>query len=142
MLARVFKNKAVAAAMAGFALSACASGLTHPVPAPVHFSPKDLKWVPLPEFGGHEAIIYRSPDGKRVAAAFRESGHSSFTYPFDEFVVVTSGSLTVHVQGGETFTLSKGDVGYFRQGTKVEFDFSADFSDVTCLIGDEPVRWR
>ena len=28
-----------------------------------------FEWVDLPEFGGREAIIYRSPDGKRVAAA-------------------------------------------------------------------------
>lgn len=56
-------------------------------------APADFEWVPLPEFGGEEAIIYRSPDGRRVAAAFRESGRATFTYPFDEFLVVTSGSV-------------------------------------------------
>jgi len=102
----------------------------------------DLHWVKLSEFGGTEAIVYRSPDGKRVAAAFHESGKATFTYPFDEFVVVTSGSVSVRVHGGEMFTLSKGDVGYFREGTTVDFKFSADFADITCLIGDREVRWR
>ena len=105
-------------------------------------SPADFKWEPLPEFGGSEAIIYRSPDGRRVAAAFRESGRASLTYPFDEFLVVTSGSVTMSVRGGETFTLRTGDVAYLRQGLTVDMEFSADFSDVTCLMGEEPVRWR
>lgn len=114
-------------------------------PADLHVprgSPADFKWEPLPEFGGSEAIIYRSPDGRRVAAAFRESGRASFTYPFDEFLVVTSGSVTMSVRGGETFTLRTGDVAYLRQGLTVDMEFSADFSDVTCLMGEEPVRWR
>jgi len=110
--------------------------------SPIHKKPADLNWVELPEFGGKEAIIYRSPDGKRVAAAFHETGNATFTYPFDEFVVVTSGSVTVQVHGGEKFTLSKGDVGYFREGTTVDFKFSADFSDITCLMGDREVHWR
>lgn len=36
-----------------------------------HGKLSDFKWVALPEFGGKEAIIYRSPDGARVAAASR-----------------------------------------------------------------------
>jgi len=114
---------------------------TQPSP-PVHAKLSELPWVDLPEFGGREAIIYRSEDGKRVAAAFHESGRASFTYPFDEFLVVTSGSVTVHVHGGDTFTLGTGEVGYFREGTTVDFDFSADFSDITCLMSDHEVRWR
>jgi uncharacterized cupin superfamily protein len=101
-----------------------------------------FKWVALPEFGGREAIIYRSPDGKRVAAAFHESGSPSFTYPFDEFLVVTSGSVTVHVHEGSTFVLTKGDVAYFREGTSVDFRFSDDFSDITALVADHEVKWR
>jgi uncharacterized cupin superfamily protein len=122
------------AALAGLLLLALASSakVGRP-PAPVHLRQQDLHWVPLPAFGGQEAIIHRSADGKRVAAAFRESGKSSFTYPFDEFLVVTSGSLTVHVHGGETFTLRQGDVAYFHQGTAVDFEFS-NFYDVP--LGD------
>jgi len=127
-------------AAAGSTLTADLAELTKT--APVHKKLSDLHWVELPEFGGEEAIIYRSPDGKRVAAAFHESGKATFTYPFDEFVVVTSGSVTVRVRGGELFTLSRGDVGYFREGTTVDFNFSTDFSDITCLIGDREVRWR
>lgn len=112
------------------------------VPPPVHAKLKDLPWVDLPEFGGREAIIYRSPDGRRVAAAFHESGKATFTYPFDEFLVVTSGSVKVRVHGGETFTMTAGEVGYFHEGTTVDFDFSADFSDITYLVSDHEVRWR
>ena len=99
-------------------------------------------WVDLPEFGGREAIIYRSPDGKRVAAAFEESGRATFTYPFDEFLVVTSGTVTIKVHGGETLNLSKGDVAYLREGTAVDLEFSKDFSDITCLMADHEVKWR
>lgn len=99
-------------------------------------------WVDLPEFGGREAIIYRSPDGKRVAAAFEESGKASFVYPFDEFLVVTSGTATIKVHGGETLRLRKGDVAYLREGTSVDFEFSKDFADITCLMADHEVKWR
>jgi hypothetical protein len=101
-----------------------------------------FKWVDLPEFGGREAIIYRSPDGKRVAAAFEESGKATFTYPFDEFLVVTSGTAKIKVHGGETIELKKGDVAYLREGTAVDFEFSKDFSDITCLMADHEVKWR
>ena len=101
-----------------------------------------FKWVDLPEFGGREAIIYRSPDGKRVAAAFEESGKATFTYPFDEFLVVTSGTAKIRVHGGETIELKKGDVAYLREGTSVDFEFSEDFSDITCLMADHEVKWR
>jgi len=101
-----------------------------------------FKWVDLPEFGGREAIIYRSPDGKRVAAAFEESGKATFTYPFDEFLVVTSGTAKIKVHGGETIELKKGDVAYLREGTSVDFEFSKDFSDITCLMADHEVKWR
>jgi hypothetical protein len=101
-----------------------------------------FKWVDLPEFGGREAIIYRSPDGKRVAAAFEESGKATFTYPFDEFLVVTSGTAKIRVHGGETIELKKGDVAYLREGTSVDFEFSKDFSDITCLMADHEVKWR
>ena len=107
-----------------------------------HGKPSDFEWVDLPEFGGREAIIYRSPDGRRVAAAFEESGSATFTYPFDEFLVVTSGTVEISVHGGETFVLTKGDVAYLREGTTVDFKFSDDFSDITCLVSDREVKWR
>jgi len=113
------------------------------VQAHIPYGPlSSFKWVDLPEFGGREAIIYRSPDGKRVAAAFEESGKATFTYPFDEFLVVTSGTATINVHGGETIELRKGDVAYLREGTSVDFEFSDDFSDIACLMADHEVKWR
>jgi hypothetical protein len=101
-----------------------------------------FNWVDLPEFGGRETIIYRSPDGKRVAAAFEESGKATFTYPFDEFLVVTAGTAKIKAHGGETLELKKGDVAYLREGTSVDFEFSKDFADITCLMADHEVKWR
>lgn len=131
--------------LATLAIGAATAGAWAAARAPVEVprgKVADLNWVALPEFGGAEAILYRSPDGKRVAAAFRESGKATFTYPFDEFLYVTSGTATIRVHGGETFTLSTGDVAYFREGTTVDFDFSQDFSDVTMLVADHEVKWR
>lgn len=109
---------------------------------PVHSALADLRWVSLPEFGGSEAIIYRSSDGHRVAAAFKESGSPSFVYPFDEFLYVTAGTALVKVHGGQKIFLRKGDVAYFPEGTRVDFEFSKDFADITMLMADHEVRWR
>lgn len=109
---------------------------------PPHGPPSAFDWTPAPEFGGSEAVIYRSPDGKRVAAAFREKGQFTFQYPFDEFLVVTSGHGTFRVEGGPTIQLKTGDVAYFREGTVMHLDLSEDFSDVVMLMSDKPVAWR
>jgi uncharacterized cupin superfamily protein len=138
MLGRLGPIIAVTLAIGGAAARVDATGAVD-VP---HGNLSQFNWVALPEFGGKEAIIYRSSDGKRVAAAFHESGTPSFTYPFDEFLIVTSGSVTVHVHGGSTFTLRKGDVAYFREGMSVDFAFSNDFSDITSLVADHEVKWR
>jgi uncharacterized cupin superfamily protein len=130
------------AAIVAMSLTSCVTTDAPASPLVVHSSVPALQWEALPEFGGAEAVIYRSPDGKRVAAAFRESGSHSFTYPFDEFLYVTSGTAEVSVRGGKTFVLSAGDVAYFEQGATVDFVFSPDFSDVTMLVSDQPVRWR
>jgi uncharacterized cupin superfamily protein len=125
----------------GAAAGAAYTQARAPEPVP-HGPPSSFNWVPLPEFGGREAIIYRSPDGRRVAAAFEESGNSTFTYGFDEFMVVTSGTLDIRVHGGETIHLKKGDVAYMREGTTVDFSFGENFSDITCLMADHEVKWR
>lgn len=103
---------------------------------------EDFNWVSLPQFGGSEAIIYRSPDGKRVAAAFKESGKVTFTYSFDEFFYVTSGHIKITVHGGPTFEVKQGEVAYMREGQTVDFDFSKDFSDVAYLVSDHETKWR
>lgn len=48
--------------------------------------------------------------------------------------------MTVHVHGGLTFALRKGDVAYFREGMSVDFPFSNDFCDITSLLAE--VKWR
>ena len=138
----MYKKTLLTCVIATFSLAFGARAVVDAPTPPVHLKPDELQWVALPEFGGREAIIYRSPDGKRVAAAFHETGKATFTYPFDEFLIVQSGTATIHVHGGETFTLRKGDVGYLREGATVDFEFSNDFSDLTFLVADHVVRWR
>lgn len=136
---RVALGAALVALGAGLGVAWSTTGAPVKVP---HGKPGDFEWVPMPEFGGREAVIYRSPDGKRVAAAFEESGKATFTYPFDEFLVVTSGSVKIRVHGGESFELTKGEVAYLTEGTTVDLEFSDDFSDITCLMSDREVKWR
>jgi uncharacterized cupin superfamily protein len=139
----VLKRAATALALVAIgAVAGAAYGETQTKERIPHGPLSSFNWVALPEFGGREAIIYRSPDGKRVAAAFEESGKATFTYPFDEFLIVTAGTATIAVHGGETIHLKKGDVAYLREGTEVDFEFSEDFADVTCLMADHEVKWR
>lgn len=139
----VLKKLTGAATLLAIGAAAGASYGKNQAPVDVPHGPlSSFKWVDLREFGGKEAIIYRSPDAKRVAAAFQESGKATFTYPFDEFLVVTSGTAKIVVHGGQTIELGKGDVAYLREGTTVDFDFSEDFSDITCLMADHEVKWR
>ena len=107
---------------------------------------EDFKWVPLPQAGGSQAIIYRSPDGKRVAASFKESGKGTFTYPFDEFFYVISGRIKVTVHGGPTFEVKQGEVSYIRQGQTIDFEFSKEsgkgFQSVAYLASDQDLsKW-
>ena len=106
------------------------------------FSMKDANWVMTPEFGGGEAVFYRSPDGTRVVAAWRESGEHTFEYTFDEFVYVLQGSAKASIHGGETLNLEKGDILYVEEGTVIDFEMSDDFEDITMLVSDKPVKWR
>lgn len=94
-----------------------------------------------PAYGGREGVIYRSPDGTRVAGAFTHSGRYSYTFPFDEFVYVTSGSVQVSVRDGNSFTLKAGDVAYFREGMTVDFVADKDYGNVAMFVDDQPIRW-
>ncbi len=110
--------------------------------APVPHGPiESFDWRSLPQFNGSEAIIYRSPDGKRVAAAFRTPGEYTFTFPFDEFMYVVTGSVTITIDGAEPFTLKAGEMAYLRQGTKAHFVSSADYSNIAMMVSDQPVSW-
>jgi quercetin dioxygenase-like cupin family protein len=46
----------------------------------------------------------------RVAVAFQQSGNATLTPPLDELLVVTAGTATIAVNGGETIKLKKGEV--------------------------------
>lgn len=100
------------------------------------FSVDRAPWQPYPEFGGSKAVLYRSPDGRRVLSTVRESGRFQFEYPFDEAVYVIAGTASVQVVGGEAFVLNPGDLAYFRTGQIVDFDLSHDFQDIACLMFD------
>ena len=100
---------------------------------------QDAPWQPLPEFGGHQAILYQSEDRLRVAGSFRESGTHRMVMPFDEFVYVVAGSVTISVEGGTSFQAKTGTAFYVRQGMYVTWEMSDDFHDVTVLVSDQPI---
>lgn len=106
-----------------------------------HFSALTPQWEPLPEYNGHQAVLYRSEDGRRIAATFRESGTFTFEYPADEFVYVIAGTARAAVRGGDVIDLGPGDAAYFREGQVVDFTMSDDFHDITCLISDTPITY-
>jgi uncharacterized cupin superfamily protein len=127
--------------LSGMMISAMARGDKGPAPV-YHSSVKNLSWVSLPEFGGAQAIIYRSPDKKRIVAAFRESLSQTFTFTFDEFVYVTAGSCKMKIHGGPTLSLVKGDVAYVHEGTTADLEFSSDFEDIGVLTSEHDIDWN
>jgi uncharacterized cupin superfamily protein len=137
------REMARVAALALSGVMVCAVARGDKGPAPVyHSSVKNLNWVALPEFGGAQAIIYRSRDGKRIVAAFRESLSQTFTFTFDEFVHVTSGSCKMTIHGGPTLSLVKGDVAYVHEGTTADLEFSSDFEDIGVLTSEHVIDWK
>lgn len=102
------------------------------------FNVTTASYEPLPEFGGSQAVLYRSADGTRLAGSFKESGTHTLVMPFDEFIYIVGGSCTIAVEGGDAFELNAGDCCYLRQGQNVTFEMSDDFHDVTVLVSDTP----
>lgn len=107
-----------------------------------HFNVNSADWKPLPEFGGHEAVLYRSPDGRRVAATFKESGQFEFEWAFDEMIYVVAGTIEVTPEGGELVTLTAGDMAYMRKGIKASMVASDDYQGVICMMSEEEISWR
>jgi uncharacterized cupin superfamily protein len=141
-------QRALARLLAPLALASCAGELsagelsqesTVPAASVPHGPIESFDWRSLPQFNGSEAIIYRSPDGKRVAAAFRTP--SEYTFTFDEFMYVVTGSVRITVVGREPFTLNAGGAAYFRQGMTAHFVSSADYSNIAMMVSDLPVNW-
>lgn len=106
-----------------------------------HFNVHTADFTPLAEFGGHEAILYKSEDGTRLAGSFKEAGKHTMTMPFDEFIYVVGGHTTISVAGGESIELGVGGCCYLRQGQEVTFEHSDDFHDVTVLVSDKPIEY-
>lgn len=104
-----------------------------------HFNVHATAFEPLPEFGGSKAILYKSPDGRRVAGSFRESGTHRLVMPFDEFLYVVGGGVKITIEGGESFELTVGDACYLRQGQDVTFEMRDGFHDVTVLVSDTAI---
>lgn len=102
-----------------------------------HFNVHTTPFDPLPEFGGSQAVLYKSADGKRLAGSFRESGTHKMKMPFDEFIYIVAGGCTITVEGGERVVLGVGDACYLRQGQDVTFEMTDDFHDVTVLVSDQ-----
>jgi uncharacterized cupin superfamily protein len=105
-----------------------------------HFHVETTPHDPMPEFGGSKAILFHSPDRKRLAASFRESGTLRMTMPFDDFSYVVGGSGTIIVDNGEPISLSVGDAFYLKQGQEVQFDLAKDFHVVTMLMSDDQIE--
>jgi uncharacterized cupin superfamily protein len=104
---------------------------------------EDFNWVSEPKVGGSQAIIYRSPDGKRVAAVFKETGKGTFTFPFDEFFYVISGRIKIIVHGGPTFEVKQGGVGYLKEGQTIDYEFiGKEFYSVAFLVSDHDTQWK
>ena len=107
-----------------------------PVP---RFNVHDVDRTPLPEFGGDQAVLYTSPDRRRVAGSFRESGTHKMTMPFDEFIYVVAGGVKITVEGRDSFELGVGDCCWLSQGDDVTFEMREGFMDVTVLVSDDPI---
>lgn len=101
-------------------------------------SVRDAAWKPFPEFGGQHAILYRSPDGTKVAGAFRESGSAeAYVYEYDEVVYCIAGTCEVNVKGGESFVVRPGDLVHFAKGFVADFAMSDDLELVTFIWSDK-----
>ena len=89
---------------------------------------------------GHESILYRSADRLRIAGTFKESGTLRLLMPFDEFVYVIAGTVTMtNHDVDQTFTAGPGEAFWVMQGSDVTWTMSDDFHDITVLISDTPM---
>lgn len=115
------------------------TGSNDPAATP-YGSHTSFPWEPLPEYGGSKSVIFRSSDGRIVAAAAKETGTATLTYPCDEFFYVTAGWIRLKIHGGDEFTLKVGDFIYLNKGTTVDFEFGPDFTNVAVFIDSERVN--
>jgi len=97
---------------------------------------EESNFEPLPEYNGHQAVLYESAEVK--AGSFKEHGRFEDLREFDEFIYVVAGSSEVTVEGAEPFVMKAGDCCYLRKGWKVSVVHDDEFHDVAVLIHDVP----
>ena len=135
------------AVLLGFALfTAMGSGFvlarvtqTGSAPGAASSKVEALQWQ-ASSWGGSEAIMHRSTDGRRVFGSFKEKGtFKNVRYDFDEYGYVLSGHGRAKVHGGPEIVFEKGDMFFFKKGTVVDSMLSNDFQDVAVVVSDKPV---
>ena len=94
---------------------------------------------PFEEYEGSTSVFYRSNDGRVVAGSVQETGQGELRWPEDQFMYVTSGSITLEIQQGESFTLKVGDVTFLKKGQTIKFSMSRDFANVVVFLADDKV---
>lgn len=105
------------------------------------FNVHTADYAAMPQFGGSQAVLYESPDGRRVAGSFKESGTHTLTMAYDEFLFVIAGSAVITVDDGAPQRLGPGDALYLREKSAVRFEMSEDFHDVAVLISDREIAY-
>ena len=108
-------------------------------PTPERFNVHDVTRDAFPEFEGHKAVLYESPDGRVLSATYWLKGRHTWELPYDDHFFVIAGSATVKVDDQEPFEVSAGSFCHLRQGSTVTFDMSDDFHEVSTLVSDQPI---
>lgn len=111
------------------------------VPNAVHGHWTSFARTPNPKYGGSEGVIASAKGNRLIAGVFTHGGRYSYTFPFDEFAYVTSGSVTVTVMGQPPFELSEGHFVYFPKGTQADFVAGPNYANIAVLAGDSPIKW-
>ena len=70
-----------------------------------------------------ETVSSKNDSAPMTCGFFRmEAGNPlDYTYGYDEFKFVLDGEITIAEKGGDTVTLTPGDVIFFEKGTSVTF---------------------
>lgn len=137
---------AIATGLFGFFLGILGSAQLSPKVVPT--TPKVIHghWASFPrtenpKYGGSEGVIASARGGRLIAGVFTHSGRYSYTFPFDEFVYVTAGSVAVTVKGQAPFEATTGHFIYFPKGTTAEFVAGPGYANVAVLADDSPIKW-
>ncbi|MEU1297476.1 cupin domain-containing protein [Streptomyces sp. NPDC005840] len=69
-----------------------------------------------PEVTGR--VVWESDDGRRLRGVWQITPGTVTDTEADELFVVVSGSATIEVEGGRTFTVGPGDLAVLREGDR------------------------